>query len=444
MGREAMSRRQFLKVLAVSAAGTALAACVAPAAPAPATEGGSVPAAAAGALRILWVSQTALIDYFKSYSADVFGPANDGATVEVEEAPKEEFAQKILSGIAAGAPPDLFRQVNVENFAQFALTDITLPLDDLIARDNYQDYLSTFLPGSLSTFQLNGKQYGIPFGAHPSSQYLFYNKTALNAKGITLDNPDWTWDEFADAVRTTADPANQVFGAWIRANFEGYMCGVRAMGGDLISEDGTKSLITSDEAFRFWNLMHALVTEEGVAAQPTEVTDWKPPFAEGKIMMANDNGYRESFLRETVKDFEFDTFLIPNEGDKPRGGLVGDSAAIVAASAHVDLAWAWVKGTLETDQGVRRVQEARYIPLPTEAALLAPEAMVSPQYEFYVHQWISAPPLPAPTAANGRSSEVFATLQSGLEAAWLGTQPLDSTVAQVDQEIQTILDKDPA
>jgi len=444
MMQQSLSRRTFLQAAGLVGLGVTVTACTPAIAPASTGSTADAPAAAADHLRILWVSQTALVEYFQKYADETFGSANNGATVEIEVAPNQEFPQKILAGIAAGAPPDVFRSVNVENFAQFALSDVTLALDDLIARDNYGDYLKTFLPGSLETFQLRGKQYGIPFGAHPSSQYLFYNKTHLNEQGITLDNPDWTWEEYADVVRSVADPDNQVFGAWIRANFEGYMCGVRSMGGDLIDAEGTKSLIASEEAWRFWNLMYALIAEEGVAAQPTEVTDWKPPFAEGKIMLANDNGYRESFLREMVTDFEFDTFLIPNEGDNPRGGLVADSAAIVATSPAVDLAWEWVKGILTTEQGVRRVQEARFIPLPTEAALLAPEAMVSPQYEFYVRQWIEHPPLPAPSAANGRSSEVFAALQSGLEAAWLKTEALATVIEQVDAEVQSILDKDPA
>ncbi|MEZ4865042.1 MAG: substrate-binding domain-containing protein [Caldilineaceae bacterium] len=444
MMNQPLSRRHFLQAAGLVGLGVTVAACTPAVAPASPGSGAAAPAAAADHLQILWVSQTALVEYFQKYADETFGPAHNGATVEIEVAPNQEFPQKILAGIAAGAPPDIFRSVNVENFAQFALSDVTLALDDLIARDNYGEYLDTFLPGSLETFQLRGKQYGIPFGAHPSSQYLFYNKTHLTEQGITLDNPDWTWEEYADVVRKVADPDNQVFGAWIRANFEGYMCGVRSMGGDLIDEEGTKSLINTEEAWRFWNLMYALIAEEGVAAQPTEVTDWKPPFAEGKIMLANDNGYRESFLREMVTTFEFDTFLIPNEGDKPRGGLIADTPAIAAASGQVDLAWAWVKGLLETEQGVRRVQEARYIPLPTEAALLDPAALVSPQYEFYVRQWIANPPLPAPSAANGRSSEVFAALQSGLEAAWLKTEALATVIEQVDREVQTILDKDPA
>ena len=440
-----LSRRDFLRNASLTGLSLALAGCVVQA-PAQVSTEAEVQDVGPSAdepvtLRALWVSQTALVEYFENYTQDTFSEANNGSTVEFELAPVEEFPQKILSGIASGNPPDIFRAVNVQNFAQFALNDVILPLDELIAGDNYQAYLDTFIPGSLETFNINGTQYGIPFGAHPSSQYLFYNKTAFDENGITLDDRSWTWAEYAEVAKQMADPENQVFGAWIRANFEGYMVGVRSMGGDLISEDGTKSLVASEEAWRFWQLVHDLINVDGVVPQPTDVDDWKPPFAASKIMMANDNGYRESFLRELVEDFEFDTFLVPNEGDKPRGGLVADTTAIASASENSEVAWAWIKGILETEQGIRRVQEARFIPLPTEAALLAPEAMVSPQYEFYVRQWIENPPLPAPTPANGRATEMFNTLQSGLEAAWLQTEPLEVVIERVDQEIQAILDK---
>ena len=444
MEHRSLTRRDFLKTAGLFGVGTALAACVAaPNAPAPSARFGfrrQPTGAAAAGLRALWVSQTALVDYFKKFNEEVFGPAHDGVKVEFEISPKEEFPQKILAGIAAGAPPDLFRVVNVENFDQFAASGVILSLDDLIARDDYQSTLDKFLPGSLNAFSLEGKQYCAPLGAHPSSQYLFYNKTALGVKGIELNDPKWTWAEYRDVANKMADPDNQVFGSWVRANFEGYMVGLRSMGGDLISEDGTKSMIASEEAMRFWQLVYDLINVDKVTPQPSDVADWKPPFADGKIMMANDNGYRESFLHEMVKDFDFDTFLVPNEGDKPRGGLIADASAIVAKSSQTDLAWEWVKATLTTEQGIAHVQ-ARYIPLPTQEALLAPEVMSSPQYEFYVKQWIAEPPLPAPTAANGRTSEVYNALQSGMEAAWLQTQPLEAVIEQVDKELQSILDK---
>lgn len=439
-GTVRFSRRSFLRAAATLSGGALLAACTLP----DTGTGMEAEATEPVVLQALWVAQTALVEYFENYSATIFSPQNDGAMVEFTLAPGNEIPQKMLSGIAAGDPADLFRVVNVAAFTQLAANDIILALDDLIDRDGYQDYIDTFIPGTVETFNFNGIQYGIPFGAHPSSQYLFYNKTALNDQGIVLDDPGWSWADYVEVAKTVTDPDNDVFGSWVRANFEGYMVGVRSMGGDLLNADGTQSQINSDEAWEFWNLLYALINEHKTTVQPTDVRDWKPPFAEQKIMMANDNGYRESFLREMVQDFEFDTFLIPNMGDVPRGGLVGDISAISAASSHHDLAWEWVKGTLATEEGIKRVQNARFIPLPTEAALLHEDAMVSHQYEFYVRQWINEPPLPAPTAGNGRTSDVFSTLQRGMEAAWLATEPLTDVVNSVDKEIQDILDMPPA
>jgi len=441
--RFAVTRRGFLRTVGMVSGGLTLAACASvPAVPQAGSDAVGVSDAPI-TLSALWVSQTALVAYFEDYSANIFSPNHGGAAVEFTLAPANEFPQKILSGMAAGSPPDLFRVVNVAYFAQMASNDTILALDDLIDRDGYQSYLDTFIPGSVETFAYQGVQYGIPFGAHPSSQYLFYNKTVLNDQGITLDDPDWSWADYVEIAKAVTDLDNNIFGSWVRANFEGYMVGVRSMGGDLISADGTQSLINTDEAWEFWNLVYALINEHKTTVQPTDIGDWKPPFAEQKIMMANDNGYRESFLREMVQDFEFDTFVVPNMGDKPRGGLVGDISAISSASAHQDLAWEWVKGTLATEEGIKRVQNARFIPLPTEAALLHPEALVSPQYEFYVRQWIQEPPLAAPTAGNGRTSDVFSTLQRGMEAAWLATEPLTDVVNNVHTEIQGILDLPP-
>ena len=442
--RFCVTRRGFLRTVGLASGGLALAACAAvPAAPQAGTDDDTMMSEEPVTLSALWVSQTALVAYFEDYSANIFSPNNGGANVEFTLSPNAELPQKILSGIAAGSPPDLFRAVNVEFFSQLAANDVILSLDDYIDRDDYQSYVDTFIPGTVDAFAYNGIQYGIPFGAHPSSQFLFYNKTVLNSKGITLDDPSWSWSDYVEAAKAVTDADNGVFGSWVRANFEGYMAGVRSMGGDLLTEDGTQSLINTDEAWEFWNLLYALINEHKTTPQPTDVGDWKPPFAEQKIMMANDNGYRESFLREMVQDFEFDTFLIPNMGDKPRGGLVGDISAISPASAHKDLAWEWVKGTLATEEGIKRVQNARFIPLPTEAALLDPTALVSPQYEFYVRQWIKEPPLGAPTAGNGRTSDVYSTLQRGMEAAWLATEPLTDVVNNVHNEIQGILDMPP-
>jgi ABC-type glycerol-3-phosphate transport system substrate-binding protein len=395
-----------------------------------------------GPLTILWTSQVALVKTFQEFSDNEFTPANNGAKVDIIIAPDGEFPQKILSGIASGNPPDIFRAVNHMNFGQFALGDVVLALDDLIARDGYEKHLSTFLPHSLDTGKLKGKQYGIPFGAHPGPWSLFYNKTELAKKGFKLDNLKWAWDDYAQIAKAMTDSANKVWGSWIRCNTAGYVVGTRSMGSDIIDETGTKSLINSDGSRRWWEFTYKMINELQASPKPSDVPSWDAPFTAQKIMMSNDNGYRESFLRETVKDFEWDIWVTPSEGNLPRGSLNADLCPITAASKHVDLAWNWVKGILTVEQGIKRVKEARHIPLTIEAAMLPKGEEISPQYEFYIKQWLANPPLPMNIPANGRITEVYTTiLNAGFGPAWLKTQPLDTVIKSIHDQIQLALEK---
>jgi multiple sugar transport system substrate-binding protein len=392
-----------------------------------------------GPLYIMWGAQTALVNNFREYSEKKFTPANNGAKVEILEVPGGEFAQKLLSGFASGNPPDLFRDVNYSSFQNYCMQGVILALDDLIARDNYQTHLATFLPGSLDAGKYKGKQYSIPFGGHPSSYFLFYNKTALNAKGIKLENKNWTWADYAQVAKEMSDPAKKVFGTWMRLNLEGFWVGMRSLGVDILDATGTKAQITSEKARPFFQMAYDLVAAK--YAMPSTQGDWKAPLAASNVMMANDNGYRDSFLAEMVKDFEWETFVTPNEANMPRGVFVCDFTCPTAFSKHIDLAWEWQKGILTVEEGISRVVNARHIPLPIEAAMLPAGQELRHQYVFYIKEWLANPPLAACNPANGRTSEVFDILAKGFDAAWLGTKTLDETLKTVNDAMQVVLDK---
>jgi ABC-type glycerol-3-phosphate transport system substrate-binding protein len=378
----------------------------------------------------------------REYSDKKFAPAYNGAKVEIQMMPQAEHSQKLLSGFAAGIPPDIFPSCNIVYFQAFCMQGIILGLDELIARDNYQSHLATFLPGTIDAGKYKGKQYCIPFGGHPSSYFLFYNKTALNAKGIKLEDKSWKWADYERVAKEMSDPAKKVFGSWMRLNTEGFFVGMRSLGIDILDATGTKSQITSEQARPFFEMAYRLIAEDK-ASMPSNQGDWKAPFAAKSIMMANDNGYRDSFMAEMVKDFEWDTFVTPNEGKMPRGVFVCDFASITTFSKHIDLAWEWQKGILTVEEGISRVRDARHIPLPIEAAMLPAGQELRHQYLFYIKEWLANPPLPGVNPANGRTSEVFDLLQKGFDQAWLGTKTLDETLKTVNDAMQVVLDKPP-
>lgn len=107
------------------------------------------------------------------------------------------------------------------------------------------------------------------------------------------------------------------------------------------------------------------------------------------------------------------------------------------------MAWQWAKGLLDIPEGVKRVKEAQHIPLPHPQALLPPTETFSPQYTFYIKDWIAEPPLPFPNPANGRTTEMTTILDTGFDAAWLKSDTLDNVLKKVNDSIQAVLDKPP-
>jgi ABC-type glycerol-3-phosphate transport system substrate-binding protein len=444
-----LSRRRFLRSAAALAAGAVAAACGATPTPLPAKPAATpAPVVDTGPLRVLYKADAAFIKYCEDYSATRFGPKNNGAKVNMEMVSTiAEFAQKLLSGMAAGDQVDVWYAGNTESFAMYAGQGMIMPLDDLISRDGLQTFLGAFLTNSLDAGKFKGKQYGIPFGAHPSSRYLFYNKTALGKKGIQLTDRKWKWADYRAYAKTMVDPANKVFGSWLRLNVEGFTVGLRSLGTDIIDSTGTKSLINTPEARPFFQMAYDLISEK-LSPPMTEVSDWKPPFAAQKIMMANDNGQRGANLRQIVKDFEWGVWVTPNEGSKPRGLLVTAFMPISAFSKHKELAWQWTKGLLDVSEGVKRVKDLGFIPLPHPDAMLPASETFTDDYTFYIKEWMAEPPLPFQLAANGRVDEMTALLgtntpSSSFDPAWLKTDTLDNVIKNVHNAVQAVLDKPP-
>ena len=123
-----------------------------------------------------------------------FNSSQDKYIVEGLSVPDE---QKIKVAIAGGNGPDLTDSFDW-SIPQYAQQGIALPLDDLIARDDYD--LSDFIPAALESGKFQGKQYALPINV--SFQMMYYNKKLLADAGFT--EPPKTSKELYDvAVKTT-------------------------------------------------------------------------------------------------------------------------------------------------------------------------------------------------------------------------------------------------
>jgi multiple sugar transport system substrate-binding protein len=189
------------------------------------------------------------------------------------------------------------------------------------------------LPAGLLRYcQHEGKTYQLPYGGGGTG--LYWNKNLFEKVGLAADRAPRTWDEMTDAaVRLTRAP--DVWGVTIPYNgsptFE-FMPWVYANGGKLLSDDGKRSAVNTEEgagAFQLWNdlAQRRQVTPDGFRTGTTfNATEY---FLQGKLaMFAAGTGLIARAKRE-APDLQFGTAVRPvgprgkDTGCSPGGETIG-------------------------------------------------------------------------------------------------------------------------
>ncbi|MCJ7737739.1 MAG: hypothetical protein MUQ10_10570 [Anaerolineae bacterium] len=212
-----LSRREFLHVGSLAAAGAVLAAC-APQTPAPtqepaadATEATDVPEAAeateapeAEPTDVPAEAEGTLIRYWAGWGgagflaawetiqqSDGFKEALGNNTFEMKDAIEGEA---MLTAIAGGDPPEGGGNIQ---YMDFMARDVLLPIDDLVAASSIVKE-DVFIPGNWSLCFYNGAMYGVPAIEGFLRFALNYNTRLVEEAGLDPDSPPETWDETYD------------------------------------------------------------------------------------------------------------------------------------------------------------------------------------------------------------------------------------------------------
>ena len=209
--RNRVTRRDFMRLSALSAGVAALAACAPMAAP------GSAPAASSGAaagsasqLEIFswWTSGgevealNALYDIYKKLypeveivNAALAGGAGQGGNMKA----------LLETRMQGGQPPDSFQvHLGRELIDSHVIAGRMEPLDDLYASEGWND---VFPKDLLAIASYDGHPWSVPVNIHRSN-VLWYRPSKLEAAGAT--EPPKTWDEFvalAEKLKEQGIPA---------------------------------------------------------------------------------------------------------------------------------------------------------------------------------------------------------------------------------------------
>lgn len=173
-----------------------------------------------------------------------YNKENDkGITVEMDIMPADSMEEKLPAAIASKTAPAL---VVKGNFLTPTYTDneIIVPIDDFFeatgtAKENFSEE-------SLKALEYQGKQMMIPMQVQ--STFLYWNKDLFKAAGLDSETPPTTWEQVAEYAEKITDSSKKIYGVGFPVT--GAPCYFDAMfkanGGDVFSEDGTKSIVNSE------------------------------------------------------------------------------------------------------------------------------------------------------------------------------------------------------
>lgn len=436
-----LSRRKFLKGMVLSVTGvtlSSLAACTVPIAP----QGNS--SESQEAIELVWHHR---LGGYAVYGERIkaFEQDHPGVKVVVEEFPQgsAEYGPKIVSLIAAGIVGDMTWTGLGSGSYQFLMQNKGLaPLDDFIEADTTGFSLDEYYPNIVASLRFGGNIFGLPELAHGVNTCLFFNRDAIEAEGLEAPTMDWTHDDLVEmAVTMTNDDRFGFLPA--TGDYSNTRNQTLPYGGELLSEDGTTSLITSEESKEGLRWVYDQFYGGKVSPTPTLIqgvdggTDQM--FLSGKLISFQSGGWSLAIKDVVGDEFVWDMVLMPKGPAGSRGGhLHVDAEAVTEQSDNKQLAYEFSKYLTDKEGAVGVALETGLACRPD----VYEDARITDNPYVLLLGQANSEAAAHINPANLRKQEMQTTVRAIFDPLWVGdAEPTDDFFAQASDTFQEFLDK---
>ncbi|MGN8919741.1 sugar ABC transporter substrate-binding protein [Lachnospiraceae bacterium HCP28S3_F9] len=252
--------------------------------------------------------QVALDKVIKDYNE-----SQDTYEVTAKYVPFADFKKQLSIGASADELPDI-AILDSPDHASYATMGIFEDLTGKFDVDNYYE-------GTVNSCTLDGKLYGVPFGANCLA--LYYNEDMLNAAGCSVPT---TWDELMDTAKAlTTDSVTGLAFCSVQNeegtfNFVPWLWSTGASSYELDSEGGIKALTFAKE-----------LIDSGVMSK--ECTNWTQgdvmnQFISGNVAMMVNGPWQIPTMQEEAPDLNWKVTLIPKDSEYA-SVLGGENYAVI-------------------------------------------------------------------------------------------------------------------
>ena len=498
MSNKKVNRRDFLRMGALTAAGTALVSC-APAEPQIVREtvvvDREVEVLVPGEDVQVIVEQTVIVEaeappeeaqnviIFVGFGtgtaaeqieihggiADEYNAQSDFHTVEFLTVPHEERLSKFSTMLAADMPPDVCMPIGIAGIASFF--DAWADVSPYIDRDQYD--MSRFFGPTVDLHSYPGKgQLGLPVGIFPS--VIFYNADIFDAAGVEYpphvvgeayaDGDAWTYGKLAEVSKLlTIDSAGNdadspafswedtVQWGWNGWDWWGWGAPAPKFGGNargvsddyktaIVNEPGWVEAWEFDKAARFD--LHIRATGEQGGAFYDVAGD---PMGSGMVGMWECYSWMQFAYAGWTEAFYWDVAAVPTaEGHDPVASMHADTFTMVQAAHHKDAAWEVMKWMFNPDILMRLCNNWGGIPADAELAATWVDVQKEtyPDVDFGVFlDTADYPDVPNHESWKPRYDEVNTAIASQLDLMAAGENlNVQELLDAANVEVQTLLD----
>jgi multiple sugar transport system substrate-binding protein len=427
MMQNSLSRRSFLRSVAMGAGALALSACAAAPAAAPGASAPEGDAAAGGA------ATAAVTLTWWDYMSDANGAALDtqlglyneshpGVTVERTYIPFADLKQKLLQGAAAGQLPDTVIIDNPDH-SSFAALGVLADLTDRVAT---WGKAGDFFPGPWASTMFQEKNYGVPDNSNCLVQW--YNKAFTEGAGVQAPK---TWDELRSTAAALTEGDRFGFAVSAVKSEEGtfqWLPFLWMTGEDLATLD-------SDGGRKAMQLWVDLVNEGSMSPGIISWTqgDVNGQFQNGKAAIMVNGPWQIPVLKSDSPDLAWEVATLPEE-KQGASILGGENMAIVKTSSNLDPAWDLMMWRQEPENLKAYLVEAGK--LPSMATMASDEAFTTdPVIKVFMDQLQVA----KPRNYGPKYPEISNAVQEMMQATISGQKPVDAAVTEAAAKITPLL-----
>lgn len=287
---------------------------------------------------------------------DDFQKANSNITVKVDVSDWDSYWTKLNTLIAGNTPPDVFA-MDAPLYLDWQSRGALLNLQPYI--DANPGFLDGFYPQTLTAYKLTDGYYGLPRDFQ--TIVLFYNKDMFDAAGVAYPTGDWTYDDLlAAAKKLTLDTDNDgkidQYGFWTDTwDMELFWSeAIWAYGGQIISDDHSKTLIGEGGARDGWAFIDSLY-KEGVMPTPTSSEEFGDDLFQPKVAAMTTIGHWAvpGYVQAGIN---FDVAPMP-KGPAGQATSVNSAGFVVSKdSKNAEAAFEFIKFAL-SEAGQKRLAE---------------------------------------------------------------------------------------